>query len=39
MALIFPYIWASGKPSIIEIVSWADGTEDQIQAMIDAAFA
>lgn len=39
MALVFPYIWASGKPSIIEIVTWADGTEDQIQAMMDADYA
>lgn len=38
MAISFPYIYMK-KSSPVEIVTWSDGTEDQIQAMIDAAFA
>lgn len=37
MGLLFPYIYKNN--SSVEIVTWADGTEDQIQAMLDAAFA
>lgn len=35
--LSFPYIYKN--TGSVEIVTWADGTEDQIQAMLDAAFA
>lgn len=35
MSLVFPYIWASGR----KIMTWTDGTDDEIQAMINAADA
>lgn len=35
--LSFPYIYKN--TGSVEMVTWADGTEDQIQAMLDAAFA
>lgn len=37
MALVFPHIWIPSGGS--KIVTWADGTEDEIAAMLKAAFA
>jgi hypothetical protein len=37
MALSFPYIYI--QKSSLDIVSWANGTEDEIAAMLEAAFA
>jgi hypothetical protein len=37
MALVFPHIWIPSGGS--KIVTWADGTEDEIAAMLEAAFA
>ena len=39
MALVFPYIWIPSGGGQVEPVTWADGTDEQIKVMIDAADA
>lgn len=39
MALVFPHIWIPNGGGQFEIVTWADGTDEQIKVMIVAADA